>query len=410
MSGFTDDKVIEKIATARVGLLINKPFFGQLATRLVLKDATDWMPTAGTDGRYFYYNRDFIESLNKEEMLFLFGHEVFHNVYAHMSRRGSRDARLWNCAADFVINLELVEHKVGKLIHHPGKIEPCYDTRFKGMSTEEVYAILEKEQEQGKGDANQDSFDVHIDPNSGKASGAGKEEGDEEGGSGSGPVPMTEDERRMLQEEIKHAVMNAAKAQGAGNLPAGVKRLIGNLEEPKMDWRQILTQELLSIYKTDFTFARPSRKSWSTGGAILPGMPPDFKAEVAVALDTSGSMSESQLRDLLGEVMGIMNQFADFELTLWCFDTKTYNVEKFTPENKDELDDYKIAGGGGTSFEVNWELMEDMDFVPNKLVVFTDGYPCGTWGTEDYCDTIFLIHGTKTIEAPFGTTCYYEED
>ena len=56
-----NDKIVEKITRARISMLLQAPFFGNLATRLILVDATDWCPTAATDGRYFYYNRDFIE-------------------------------------------------------------------------------------------------------------------------------------------------------------------------------------------------------------------------------------------------------------------------------------------------------------------------------------------------------------
>ena len=62
----------EKLVTARVGLLLKQPFFGNLATRLKLVDASDWVPTAATDGRNFYYNSDFIDVLTPKETEFLF--------------------------------------------------------------------------------------------------------------------------------------------------------------------------------------------------------------------------------------------------------------------------------------------------------------------------------------------------
>ena len=47
--------------------------------------------------------------------------------------------------------------------------------------------------------------------------------------------------------------------------------------------------------------------------------------------------------------------------------------------------------------------------MPKKLIMFTDGYPWGSWGDENYCDTVFVIHGAKDIEAPFGVTAHYED-
>jgi predicted metal-dependent peptidase len=414
MGKLTDAEIVKKLVSARVSLLVHQPFFGNLATRLKLIDATNWVPTAGTDGKHFYYNRDFIADLDKDEMLFLFGHEVMHCVYSHMDRRGSRDPRLWNVAGDFVINLELVDYGLGKLIKRKGSIDPCYDEKYRNMYTEEIYNLI-KDVPKFNG-SNMDSFDVHIDLD-GNASGAGLDPDENKGRCNpngksdptgkNGPIPMTEEERRFLRETIKQEVLRAAKAN-AGKVPGSVARLLEDMTDPKMDWRQMLAQEILSIQKTDYTFKPPSRRSWSTGGAILPGMPPDLKAEVAVALDTSGSMCDQMLRDLMGEVLGIMQQFSDYEIHLWCFDTAVHNPIKITPENAYEIEEYQLAGFGGTMFECNWEHMKHVEMCPSKLLVFTDGMPCNTWGDPDYCETLFLVHGSENIEAPFGITCHYD--
>jgi len=385
------EAVLEQIIRARISLLLQQPFWGTLATRLILKDATDekWCKTAGTDGRYFYYNRDFISKLNKAECIFLVAHEVEHCVYDHMSRRGSRKPKMWNAAADFVINYELHEHNVGKLPNpKTSGVTACFDAKYKGMFAEEVYELLEKDP-----NANWPEFDVHLCPGDGKGE------------------PMTEEERRGLSDEIRNAVMQAAKAAGAGNTPLGVKRMLKDLVEPQMDWREILNMKIQSMLKNDFTWSRCSRKSQASG-FYLPGMKEDVKVKAAVAIDCSGSMGDDMLRDLLTETKGIMEQFADFDLEVWCFDTKVYNYQKFTPENLDEIDEYEIKGGGGTDFVCNWTFMKDNDIQPERFIMMTDGYPCGSWGDENWCDTLFLIHGDtqRRLIAPFGMTAWYEPD
>ena len=385
------EAVLEQIIRARISLLLQQPFWGTLATRLILKDATDekWCKTAGTDGRYFYYNRDFISKLNKAECIFLVAHEVEHCVYDHMSRRGSRKPKMWNAAADFVINYELHEHNVGKLPDpKTSGVTACFDAKYKGMFAEEVYELLEKDP-----NANWPEFDVHLEPGDGKGE------------------PMTEEERRGLSDEICNAVMQAAKAAGAGNTPLGVKRMLKDLVEPQMDWREILNMKIQSMLKNDFTWSRCSRKSQASG-FYLPGMKEDVKVKAAVAIDCSGSMGDDMLRDLLTETKGIMEQFADFDLEVWCFDTKVYNYQKFTPENLDEIDEYEIKGGGGTDFVCNWTFMKDNDIQPERFIMMTDGYPCGSWGDENWCDTLFLIHGDtqRRLIAPFGMTAWYEPD
>lgn len=392
----TDDPTVKRIIEARIALILGSPFFGQLATKLKLVNATKWCPTAGTDGKHLYYNEDFIADLDKKEMIFLMCHEVMHVVYDHMARIGGREPQLWNIANDFVINGQIVDQGIGKIIYREGKVEPCHDKKYDGLISEEVYELLKKQQEKEKDKFNAVGFDFHIDPNM-PTDPTGE----------NGPIPMTDEQRKMLREEIKQEIIRAAKAAGK-HTPEHILRMVNDLTEPKVDWRTLITNEILSILKSDYSFIKPNKKSWSTGGITLPGMPNDFKAYVAVAIDTSGSISDSMIRDFLSEIKGIMEQFKDFDLHLWCFDTGIHAYHLFTPENLYDIDSYASGGGGGTSFEVNWDYMKENEIVPHTFVMFTDGYPGGGWGDEDYCDTVFLIHGNKD-DAPFGTSCHYED-
>ena len=385
------EAVLEQLTRARISLLLQQPFWGTLATRLILKDATDeaWCKTAATDGRKFYYNREFISKLNKQECIFLMAHEVEHCVYDHMDRRGSRKPKPWNAAADYVINWELHEHNIGKLPDaKTSGVQACFDSKYKGMFAEEVYEKLMEDPDQ-----HFPEFDIHLEPGDGK--------GD----------PMTDEELRSLGDEIRNAVMQAAKSASAGKVPAGVRRMLKDLTDPQMDWREILNMKIQSMVKSDFTWDRCSRKMQSSG-IYLPATKNDFKVNAAVAIDASGSMSENMLRDLLGETKGIMQQFMDFELDVWTFDTKVYNHQRFTPDNIEEIDTYDIKGGGGTDFDVNFDFMKEKGLTPERFIMMTDGYPCGSWGDANYCDTLFLIHGDthRRLVAPFGMTAWYEPD
>jgi predicted metal-dependent peptidase len=383
------DAVLEQLTRARISLLLQQPFWGTLATRLILKDSTDdtWCKTAATDGRYFYYNRDFIRKLTKPETIFLVAHEVEHCVYDHMSRRGSRKPKMWNAAADFVINWELSENNIGKMPDpKTSGVQACFDAKYAGMFAEEVYENLLNDP-----DAVYPEFDVHLEP-----------------GDGNGE-PMTEEERRALSDEIRAAIMQAAKAAGAGHIPGGVQRMLKDLTDPQMDWREILNMKLQSMIKNDYTWSRCSKKAQSNG-YYLPGTKEDVRIEAAISIDCSGSMSNEMLRDLLSEVKGIMSQFTDFKLRLWCFDTSVYNEIELTPDTLDEIDNYEITGGGGTDFMCNWNYMKENSIEPERFIMMTDGYPYGSWGDENYCDTLFLIHGDahRKLVAPFGMTAWYE--
>ena len=172
-----DADVREKLITARVGLLLRASFFGNLATRLKLVNADEWCPTAATDGRNFYYNTRFIDMLKPKEVEFLFGHEVLHCVYDHMGRRGDRDPQLWNVADDYCVNADLKKHRVGEFI----TTVPClYESKYEGMSAEEVYDILYENAEKiDIGDLIDKLLDDHLD---GEGDGeSGDKEGDQKG-------------------------------------------------------------------------------------------------------------------------------------------------------------------------------------------------------------------------------------
>ena len=391
------NKIVEKLVTARVGLLLRHPFFGNLATRLKLIDATDWCATLATDGRNFYYSNDFVNRLTPKQAEFGFAHEVLHNVFDHMGRREGRNPMLSNIAADYAANQILKDERIGEV---PSWIQIFQDDKFRGWSYEQIYSYLEEKSCKIDIATLGELLDEHLD-----GEGDGDSEGDEQ--NGKGRPKLTPEERKAIRDEIKEAMVAAAQSAGAGKVPAGVARLIKEFTEPKMDWRQMLRMNIQSLIKSNFSFARPNRKSQHSG-AILPGMMNEETIDICVSIDMSGSISDAMAKDFLSEIKGIMDEYKDFSIKLWCFDTDVYNYAEFTGDTADDILDYKPAGGGGTDFEANWTFMEREGIIPKKFIMFTDGYPCSSWGDEDYCDTLFIVHGNESIIAPFGQTAHYK--
>jgi predicted metal-dependent peptidase len=391
-------KVLDKLITARVGLLLKHPFFGNMATRLQLIDASDWCSTLATDGRHFYYNVGFVDKLTPREAEFGFAHEVLHNVFDHMGRRNEREPQLSNIAADYAVNQILKDEKIGDV---PSKIKIFQDNKYRGKSYEEIYDDLKDKVQYIDLSELGELLDEHLD---GEGDGEGDSDDDKDG---KGRPKLSKEELKKIRDEIKEAMVSAASAAGAGRVPAGVARLIKEFTEPKMDWRELLHQQIQSIIKSNFSFSRPNRKSMHSG-AILPGMMNEETIDVCASIDMSGSISDDMARDFLSEIKGIMDEYKDFKLKLWCFDTGIYNYAEFTGDNADEILEYKPKGGGGTDFDANWEYMKEEQIEPKKFIMFTDGYPCGSWGDEQYCDTLFIIHGNETIIPPFGNYAYYK--
>jgi len=397
--------VQDRVIVARIGLLLRHPFFGNMATRLKVENCDDWCPTAATDGRHLYYNTQFFNALSNKEIEFVIAHEIMHCVFDHLTRRDDRDPQLYNIAADYIVNNTLVRDRIGDI----PKLIPCFqDFKYEEWTSEEVYDdLLEQAKEKGKEilDELGELLDEHVDWES------DPDEGNDQEGKGSSRPRYTKEELKEIRDEIKEATINAAQAAGAGNVPGAIQRMIKELTEHKMSWRELLQQQIQSTIKNDFTFQRPNRKGWHTG-AILPGQNFDQTIDVAIGLDVSGSISDRQLKDFLSEIKGIMDEYKDYNIKIWCFDTEVSGEDDFTADDGRDLLDYEITGGGGTDFMSNWEYMKKHGIEPKKFIMFTDGYPWNSWGDEDYCDTVFIIHShhDKNLHAPFGVTAHYEED
>lgn len=388
-----DEKARDTLLMARVSLLINHPFFGNLATRLRMVNADEWCSTAATDGRFFYYNSRFITMLREKEVEFLFGHEVLHVVYDHIGRTEHRDHELFNIANDYVVNADLRRHKIGEFITSV----PClYEVKYDGKASEWVYDdLLKNAQYIDINSLIEQMIDQHLE---------GEDDDSEEG---KGPAKMSQAERDELRQEIKQSIISAAQYASAGELPKGVARLLNQYTNPTMPWQELIQTNLTSSIKNDYSFSRPNRRGWHLD-AVLPSMTPGEEIDVCIALDMSGSISTKVGNQFISEVAGMMDMFAGYKIHIFCFDTKVYSVADFDSQNLETIDEYKPAGGGGTDFTAIFNHLKNRGEPVNRLIVFTDGLPFGSWGTEDFCDTTWIIHGSKDIIPPWGSYAYFD--
>jgi len=421
--GPTDSRVDyearEKMITARTFMLMSSPFFGNLAVRLKLVNSDDWLSTAATDGRNFYYNSRFINMLRVKEIQFLFGHELLHVVYDHLGRKAHRDHMVWNIAADFAVNADLYQHRIGEMI----TTVPClYDKKYHGMTSEAIYDDLMKNA--NKIDFNaliRQMIDHHLDEGDDDESRQqvsqnklGSDDGDilEDGGEDdeqrdNRPKMSDKDLEEARQELIQAMISAIQQEKNPGDVPAGIRRIIQELTEPVMPWRELIQTNLTSAIKTNYSWMRPSRRSWHMD-AIMPGMTPGEEIDVMVMIDMSGSISRKQGMQFISEVAGMMDAFDSYKLKVGTFDTKVYNVQEFTSENMENIEEYDLMGGGGTDFDCIYNYLKEVGEVPTRLIIFTDGY-CHRWGDPDYTDTTWIIYGSGDIIPPHGTYAYYDE-
>jgi predicted metal-dependent peptidase len=410
MSIANDDSAMTKIRKARLKLLFTSPFFGSLIMSLPVKDVTDqnWCPTAAVDGRYIYYNRNFINDLSVDEVLFVFAHECYHCIFDHFGRRSHRDPQWFNMANDYVINGLLVQDKIGKMPEKKVEVKDAdgkstqrvglYDSKYLGWTSEKVYDDLVKRKVK-----KQLTLDVHIE--------MGKDAQNSDGQKSNQGIPVEIDEEslKQLRAELKDKVLQAANAS-AGNLPASIARLVDHLVEPKINWRDFIRETIQSQLTSDYTYRRPNRRHHG-GDVVFASLEREETVDVEVSIDQSGSISADMARDFLSEVLGITSQYDNFRLAVSTFDTRLYNRQEFTPENIEELLEYEPMGGGGTDISVVIRTLKEMNVEPKVLIIFTD-LESSEFGEPNFCPVVWLVNNpwNKNIVPPFGTWVRYEKE
>ena len=375
-----------KLSAARTRLVLDKPFLGALVMRLPLVEADPaWCRTTATDARSFYYNRRYIEALSLPEVEFMVAHEALHCALSHFARRQHRVQRRWDIACDLALNPLLLEEG---LKPPPGSL--LLD-QFRGMAAEDIYPCLEAK------DDGEEPLDQHLydgpeggAPDGSSGAGAGKAEG------AAPPRPLSPQERQTLDQQWKQRLASAAQAaRAAGKLRGALARLVQEMEKPHLNWRVLLAHHLALTAREDHSYLRPSRRE---GPAILPSLR-SHEADILAVLDTSGSISEGEMRDFLGEINAIKGQL-HARVTLLACDTGLAEGCPWIFQPWEDLTlPSSIAGGGGTDFRPPFRWIEKQDLRPGVVVYFTDArgvFP----GMEPLCPVVWLVKGPAPV--PWG--------
>jgi predicted metal-dependent peptidase len=337
----------QHLAATRSRLILGRDaksvFFAVLALRLKL--VCDWScETMETDGVTLHYNPAFVCGLSPDERLGVLVHEVMHNALAHPFRRGSRDATLWNIACDLAENPLLLE--VGFTLPQ-GRLMPgegSYTHLAKGYSAEEYYAHLPQP-------------------------GAPEDSPKDPGGCGGVREPRPQDAPNPSESEWVAAVAQAQQAASArGELPAGLARLVQSIVHRPTDWRTLLREFVCSHARNDYSWTRPNRR-FLPQGLYLPGLHSEELGEVAIAVDTSGSVGERELAVFAEEVQGVLDAF-DCSLTILYHDTAIRGEQHW--RSSDGPLTLEPVGGGGTSHECVFDWLERCDAPPSCVICLTD--------------------------------------
>lgn len=353
----------------------------------------DNFPTAATDGRNVTYGRKFIEGLSDPELRFLILHENYHKAFRHLStwrHLYKKNPQLANVACDHVINIALKD-----LDDNEGfiKMPPrgCYDERFRGMDAGQVYRILEQEQKAGGGKGN------------GKGGGEGFDEHDWDAAE-----EMTEAEQKEVQAAIDTALRQGAIL--AGKRKGQLDRALGELLEPKINWREALREFVMSVTAgKDQSTWRTVNRRFISQRLYMPGSYSETVGRVVVAVDTSGSIGSAELVEALSEIKSICETVKPEAVDLLYWDHVVQAHEMYGVHELDQLvTSTRPKGGGGTTTSCVTSHMRENQMKAECAIVFTDGYVGNDWGGDWPCPVLFVIAGGNKVVAPVGKTIHLD--
>lgn len=358
-----DPILLKRMTKARIKLLSNHPFFGQLALRLkLIEDDKIKPPTMKTNGKAIWYHPEFVAKSSDSDIQFVVGHEVAHVVLKHIGRGRGRTKRRWNYATDYAANGMLVDC---------GFTAPdgaLYNPIFKGMAAEAIYKLLPEDT--GGDDPTDEPFDSHDEP-----------------------PPDPADEADWEVATIQAA--NNHRARNNGWLPGALKRFMDELQAPKVDWRSVMRRFATAPAKDDYAWARPNRKMLSMG-FILPGMYSETVEDITTIIDTSGSIDQATLNAFGSEIADIRVSAKPRVLRSMYCDARVNHVDEFEPDDTFKVD---MHGGGGTDFRPPFRWLEKHDKRPTCAIYLTDGYGPFPKEQPDY-PVLWVM--TTDVQPPWG--------
>ena len=419
-----ENSLERKLTRARTQLLLNQPFFGTLCLRLKLM--TGPVPTMATDGRRILYDPAFANSLTPAELEAVLAHEVLHCALGHHCRRGQRDPRLWNEAADLAINPMLVANgftlPAGALI----------DRAFDNLSAEEIYARLLQQNGSG-GNSTQAQPPQPSSPGS-EATNAQQSSGPQPPGSNSGdqvasqPVgnsqggktgtesgrlggfgevldatdedvrPASEGEKSRQQHEWSIAADQAIRsASSCGHEPANLDRPLAESRQSKQDWRTVLRDFVSATTPADYRWNPPNRR-YVASGLYLPSVERTGLGTIVIGVDTSGSIGEQELGQFAGEIAALADEAKPEAIYVVYCDAAVQASQQFGPSEPIHLEP---EGGGGTDFRPVFEWVEANNIAPVCLIYLTD-LCCHSYPPIPEYPVLWVTDSRRT--APFGET------
>ena len=346
---------------------IEKPGFGTLGV------TKDWK---------LYVDPNVVDQWTTRQIASVLLHEIYHLLREHHDRAPANQEEFptWMIAADLEINDDLEREKGVELpgnYLHPKKFGLPEDkpaewyfnkiSEQKNQNTQGQGAGKGNKKEgaaRGNGQENEQNQGGGSDNDQGaQAPGCLAESDENDGESGLTRAEIEVIKRRVAEEIVQHS-------KSRGNVPGELRRWAEQILNPKVDWRRELAASIrnataIASGMDDYSYERRSRRQ--IGRVILPGMVRP-EPNVAVVVDTSGSMDDKDLARALGEVKGILRA-TQSAITVLATDAAVHTTQKVF-----KAEDIDLIGGAGTDMGKGIEASEKLRPRPDVLIVVTDGW------------------------------------
>ena len=362
------------VAKSVIQIKESNEFFGALMLFADFKKSEE-IPTAATDGKKVIINEDFFRSLTSSQQNGLLLHEVLHMALLHVPRRGAREPKRWNIAADYVVNDLIIRNSKFSL---PKGAYKSDHGEYYDKSAEHIY---EKIKNINIKDDQLDLFEVNQ--------GEDAETNQLQGGDAEN---YWKDKINLLKNS---SLYSNTKMQGF--LPAGIEKEVEAVVEPEVDWRSALWK---FISKTPSDFDDLDRR-FIYRKLYLEGLMTE-SVIADVCIDTSGSISPDQLEQFMGELTGILSSYPNVKVNLYYCDTEIFGPYELGSNSKIP----SAKGFGGTSFIPFFKAIErsenDFNEINRVAVYLTDGY--GDFPKDCAIPTLWLAthDGLESSQFPFG--------
>lgn len=406
----------ERIIKTKVDLNKTHPFFAYILINMQIeksesKKKEDCPTMAVNQFGDLWWNKEFVDKLDNDELKFCLAHEVGHVSTLTFQRQGRRDMGLWNIATDLCINYMLMDegfrppkgilvpdHR-GVYTFKSGKSGKDIRIDLNDKNAEQVYEEIAKNAKTIKKQLNvtagggyDGQLDKHI-------------EGDKnDKGKSQGKAKNDADYNNNESNWKRKAVEGATQAKMRGNMSASMERMLGNVLEPVVDWRQRLFAYITNDLPVDYTMRLPSRRFISTG--VYTPMVIKENLELIIGVDISGSISEEEYTEFMSEVIGIVNSYRQVKARViaWACHVDERDDIEVTNNTQDRLMKMKFYGGGGTELSCLTRHIKEKDYNSRLLVVLTDGYIESSPTLPDGMNCMFVLskNGSGEVVKNYG--------